>query len=279
VQNNVLELWSLFDFLMPGVLGDEKAFGRCYSRPVALSKDPKATAAVQERGQRALDRLHKQVLPFVMRRMKGDVLKDLPPKILNDVLCDLSPLQQRLYMDFGVAGAGAGGGGSVGGDNVDAADGEGSADVSRQPSHVFQTLQYLRKLCSHPALVLTPAHPKWLQIQAEFASRETRAAQKGAGAAAAAAAAGSGGRPDSFVHRLEHAPKLLALQQLLLDCGIGSSQQDGQEQGEVGGGGSVVSQHRVLVFAQLKSVLDIIGMRDICSFVLFWLFFFCFLPA
>lgn len=61
VQNNVLELWSLFDFLMPGFLGDQKAFGAAYSKPVSASKDPKATASVQERGQRALDRLHKQV--------------------------------------------------------------------------------------------------------------------------------------------------------------------------------------------------------------------------
>jgi len=41
-----------------------------------------------------------QVLPFMLRRTKTEVLSDLPPKIIQDFMCDLSPLQQRLYNDF-----------------------------------------------------------------------------------------------------------------------------------------------------------------------------------
>ncbi|CAH1396143.1 unnamed protein product [Nezara viridula] len=81
IQNNVLELWSLFDFLMPGFLGTEKQFTARYSRPILMSRDPKSSAKEQEAGVLAMEALHRQVLPFVLRRMKEDVLKDLPPKI------------------------------------------------------------------------------------------------------------------------------------------------------------------------------------------------------
>jgi TATA-binding protein-associated factor len=84
IQNSVLELWSLFDFLMPGFLGTERQFCVKYSRPILASRDPKCTAREQEAGALAMEALHRQVLPFVLRRMKGEVLGDLPPKITQD---------------------------------------------------------------------------------------------------------------------------------------------------------------------------------------------------
>jgi TATA-binding protein-associated factor len=93
-------LWSLFDFLMPGFLGTEKQFQLRYSRPILASRDGKSSAKEQEAGALAMESLHRQVLPFLLRRVKEDVLKDLPPKITQDLLCELSPLQERLYEDF-----------------------------------------------------------------------------------------------------------------------------------------------------------------------------------
>ncbi len=94
VQNNVLDLWSLFDFLMPGFLGTEQQFYAKFGKPIMESHSTRGVTQEQEEaGTIALEALHKQVLPFILRRMKEDVLQDLPPKIIQDYYCDLSPLQ------------------------------------------------------------------------------------------------------------------------------------------------------------------------------------------
>jgi TATA-binding protein-associated factor len=204
IQNNVLELWSLFDFLMPGFLGSERQFMSTYSKPVMASRDSKASVKEQEAGTMALEALHRQVLPFILRRMKEDVLHDLPPKIIQDVNVELSPLQLKLYNEFSKNNA------------------PGEDDDSQ---HVFQSLQYLRKLVSHPKLVVTPTHPKYAEVC-------TSLQQEG-----------------SSLDDYTLSPKLVALKELLLDCGIGH-EKTGMDAG--------ITQNRVLIFAQLKQMLDIV---------------------
>ncbi|XP_049851549.1 TATA-binding protein-associated factor 172-like [Schistocerca gregaria] len=153
IQNNVLELWSLFDFLMPGFLGTQQHFTANYSKPVMLSRNAKASTEEQEKGIMALEALHRQVLPFILRRLKGDVLQDLPPKVIQDVVVELSPLQSKLYSEFLKNN-------QIFGENTESL-------------HTFQALQYLRKLTFHPKLVLNTNHPSFKSLVKELVEQGT----------------------------------------------------------------------------------------------------------
>ena len=170
-------------------------------------RDSKSTSKEQEAGALALEALHRQTLPFILRRVKEDVLDDLPPKITQDYYCELSPVQTLLYEDFA----------------------KSQAKDNSGPTHVFQALQYLKKVCNHPRLVLTKDHPSYSALVSSHL----------------------GGDPDNL-NSIEHAAKLTALKQLLVDLGMAGGE------GEPGDSGPIVSQHRALVFCQLKTMLDIL---------------------
>jgi TATA-binding protein-associated factor len=65
LQNNIMELWSLFDFLMPGFLGTERQFQASYGKPLLAARDPKCSAKDAEAGVLAMEALHKQVMLFL----------------------------------------------------------------------------------------------------------------------------------------------------------------------------------------------------------------------
>ncbi|WP_307997858.1 SNF2-related protein [uncultured Bifidobacterium sp.] len=85
IENRLAELWSIFDFLMPGMLGSYRHFRDRFEQPV-LSGDEHAQA-----------RLQAFVGPFILRRLKTDVLGDLPDKIENVITVQLEGEQRRLY--------------------------------------------------------------------------------------------------------------------------------------------------------------------------------------
>ena len=81
IENTALDLWTIFRFLMPGLLGGRKEFEN------DLLSDPDGTALL----------LRKQVTPFVLRRIKSEVAKELPPKIENEIGCVLNEDQRKEY--------------------------------------------------------------------------------------------------------------------------------------------------------------------------------------
>ena len=130
----------------------------------------------------ALEALHKQVLPFLLRRLKEDVLHDLPPKIIQDYYCELSDLQKYMYDDFSKSSARASA------EDVVRTSDDSAPSGGKGQQHVFQSLQYLRKLCNHPALVLK---------NDSHAIKETF--EK------------AGYKSETHLSDIQHAPKLLAL--------------------------------------------------------------------
>ena len=87
IENRLSELWSIFDFLMPGYLPPYKTFCARFEKPI-----------VQEDDKDALRRLNQLTGPFILRRMKSEVLKELPPKTENLHRIELDEQQRKLYL-------------------------------------------------------------------------------------------------------------------------------------------------------------------------------------
>lgn len=89
IENSLTELWSIFDFLMPGYMLSHGKFMKKYETPIVKSKDEKA-----------LGELNKHVKPFILRRLKKDVVKELPPKIEHKLVVEMTEEQKKLYAAY-----------------------------------------------------------------------------------------------------------------------------------------------------------------------------------
>ncbi|HSX11870.1 MAG TPA: DEAD/DEAH box helicase [Rhabdochlamydiaceae bacterium] len=128
IENSLDELWSLFDFLMPGFLS---SFDRFVEKYVRVSGEEQT---------KNLDYLRKKVAPFILRRMKSDVLQDLPPVSEIVYHCQLSPAQKELYKSYAQ---------SARDELVKLVQRDG---FDRVQIHVLATLTRLKQICCHPAI-------------------------------------------------------------------------------------------------------------------------------
>ena len=87
VENSVSDVWSIFDFLMPDYLGDYDSFRDNFEIPIADG----------ENAEQTLSRLKRKISPFIMRRLKKTVAKDLPDKVVKVSYCPMSEEAQREY--------------------------------------------------------------------------------------------------------------------------------------------------------------------------------------
>ena len=129
IENKLEELWSVFDFLMPGFLFDVPEFNNRYVYPI-MEKEDKSV----ER------RLKSQIFPFILRRMKRDVAKDLPDKIESVAYCELTPDQKDLYLQV-----------------LDSTKEElfksiETVGLEKSRMSIFSALLRLRQICCHPRL-------------------------------------------------------------------------------------------------------------------------------
>ena len=123
LQNNLHELWALLNFILPEVFGTSDDFDLVFSGNSGLSDDDK------------IRKLHAILRPFMLRRLKTDVAKALPPKSEMKLYTPLTPLQKQLYKN-------------VLNKDAIALNAIGGADRSR----LLNTLMQLRKVCNHPYL-------------------------------------------------------------------------------------------------------------------------------
>ena len=93
IENTLTELWSIFDFLMPGYLSSHKNFKQRFEVPIVRAQD-----------EHALKNLNRHVEPFILRRMKKDVLKELPDKVESKMVNEMTPKQAKIYAAYFVQG-------------------------------------------------------------------------------------------------------------------------------------------------------------------------------
>ncbi len=130
LENGVHELWSLFDFLMPGLLGNHTTFQFGFERPIRERSDVNA-----------LQNLKRRVKPFLLRRTKESVAPELPPRVEQTDWCELTQTQVALYADVLA---------SVRSDVIAAVEKKGFA---RSRIEILAALTKLRQVCNHPALI------------------------------------------------------------------------------------------------------------------------------
>ena len=129
IENHLGELWSIFEFLNPGMLGTASVF-----------KKHTSTASAADEGSRAL--IARSLRPFILRRTKQQVVQDLPEKTEQTFYCDMEPPQRQLYEDLRAH-------------YRQALLRKDSADLNKSKIEVLEALLRLRQAACHPGLIDT----------------------------------------------------------------------------------------------------------------------------
>jgi len=128
IENSLSELWSIFDFIMPGYLHSAGRFARLYETPIVKNNDS---------GQAQL--LRRQIAPFLLRRLKSDVLTELPEKTETTLYAELYEEQKLIYLAHMLKARG----------ELKEILGSG---FERGRIRILSLLLQLRQICCHPAL-------------------------------------------------------------------------------------------------------------------------------
>ncbi|MDZ4788587.1 MAG: SNF2-related protein [Blastochloris sp.] len=147
IENSLLDLWSIYDFLMPSYLGSAADFKRRYELPISKQNDE----ATQKR-------LRQRVRPFILRRTKSEVAKELPAKLEQVAFCELTDEQKGMYQRILEQGR----------RNVfDCAAGKGN-DKEKGRLAVLTALMRLRQVCCHLNLLPTEQPVEWKEPSAKM---------------------------------------------------------------------------------------------------------------
>lgn len=131
IENSLAELWSLFNFIMPGYLLSSQEFQRKYTLPIIKGEDPQA-----------LYELSRHIRPFILRRLKKDVLKELPPKIETEIKASLTDEQRKIYLAY------------LQQTKRQIAQDLATSGFAKSQIKILAALTRLRQICSHPAMFI-----------------------------------------------------------------------------------------------------------------------------
>lgn len=134
IENSLAELWSIFDFLMPGYLPSFKKFSQKYMKP----------GNGQDNAH--LEELSKKVSPFILRRLKKDVVRELPEKIEQKMVSELTREQKKVYLAY------------LEKIKQDIAEEIGKNGFDKSRIKILAGLTRLRQICCHPSLFLENFH-------------------------------------------------------------------------------------------------------------------------
>lgn len=136
LQNSLPELWSLLNFLLPTIFNSLESFDQWFNKPFAqfgtqgISEDREQSVSNEER-MLIIQRLHDLLRPFMLRRVKSDVLDQLPDKVEKVLRCELSSWQKELYKQI----------------SYSVLDSDGNKKSARGLNNI---VMQLRKVCNHP---------------------------------------------------------------------------------------------------------------------------------
>ncbi|KAJ8097350.1 SNF2 family N-terminal domain-containing protein [Lipomyces tetrasporus] len=133
LQNNLKELWSLFDFVCPGRLGTLPVFQQQFAVPINIGGYANATNVQVQTAYKCACVLRDLISPYLLRRMKVDVAADLPKKTEQVLFCKLTKPQRDAYVDFLKSGD--------------------MQSIMAGKRQVLFGVDILRKICNHPDLV------------------------------------------------------------------------------------------------------------------------------
>ncbi len=129
IENSLSELWSIFDFLMPGILNSNKKFKEHYEQPIVTNQD-----------ERVSGRLKKMIRPYILRRVKAEVLKELPDKIEKVLYSRMGEEQKKLY-DANVQRL------------LESLESQSQEEFRTGKLQILAELTRLRQLCCDPSMV------------------------------------------------------------------------------------------------------------------------------
>ncbi|AET37602.1 DNA-dependent ATPase RAD26 Ecym_1369 [Eremothecium cymbalariae DBVPG len=133
IQNNLTELWSLFDFIFPGKLGTLPVFQQQFAVPINSAGYANATNIQVQTGFKCAVALRDLISPYLLRRLKVDLARDLPKKTEMVLFCKMTQVQKDKYLQF------------LNSDDL--------VKIKNGKKQVLFGIDILRKICNHPDLL------------------------------------------------------------------------------------------------------------------------------